>query len=584
MTRRHETLRPGRAAAPTAGGVRGPWIDWGGGLLIVAMILVAYWPSLRGGFLWDDDNWIAARPTTPTHRLIHDDGGLSGIWLTNQTQDYWPLSNSLFWLQWRLWGEHPLGYRVVNILLHALGSILAWRVVRRLHAPGAWLGAVLFAVHPVAVGSVAWIAELKNCLSLPLYATSLLCWLRFDTGGRRTWYAASLLTFLLALTAKTSTVVLPIMLLGFAWWRRGRIERRDLLRTAPFFLLAFALGMATLLRQASGGGLPGDAAPDSLLSRLAASGWVAWFYLAKALVPVRLAMLYPRWTVDPATATAWLPLAAWVGAAAGLRRLDPRWQRPLAFGLGCYLVTLGPVLGIIPMWFRRYALAADHLQYLALPAITALVAAGLQRWAAMSRWRPVATGSAVTLIAIFMALTWQRSGVFTSTAALMQDSLAKNPASWTAHASLGAELGKLGRPLDAIPHYEAALRLRPTAFETRSNLATVLLQLGRAEEAAGHYREALRINPDVPEIHANLAMALGMLGRPQDAAGHLREVLRLTPDSADAHNNLGYVLAFEGRLDEAVAEYEEALRLNPAHPKARENLEEARARLRQLNP
>ncbi|MFM7207775.1 MAG: tetratricopeptide repeat protein [Planctomycetaceae bacterium] len=582
MTRRTRSRHDGRAgtAAPPGGHAR--WTGLAGGALIVAAVLLAYWPSLHGGFLWDDENWITAVPTTPTHRLIHDDGGLRGIWLTQQTQDYWPLSNSMFWLEWRLWGMNPRGYRVVNLLLHATGAVLVWRVLRRLAVPWSWLGAVLFAVHPVTVASVAWIAELKNCLSLPLVAGAAAWWLRFDVGGSRAWYAASLLLFLLALTAKTSTVVLPILLLVFAWWQRGRIDRRDLLRTAPFFLLALAMGVVTLLRQSSAGGVPGDAAPEGVLSRIAASGWVAWFYLAKALAPVRLAMIYPRWVVDPATVTAWLPLAAWLGVAGGIHRLDPRWSRPLALGLGCYLVTLGPVLGILPMWFRRYSLVSDHLQYLALPAITALVAAGLH--VVTARRRTIALGLAAALVLACGTLTWRRCDAFTSTVRLMEDSLATNPASWTAHTNLAAALAAAGRPQEALAHYEAALRLRPTSFEAHNNLATLLLQFGRPGDAIAHYQEAVRINPDVPGIQFNLGVALGMLGRAEEAAVHFGEVLRLTPDSAEAHNNLGHIRAFQGELPEAIRHFEEALRLNPAHEKARDNLRRAHDALRARDP
>lgn len=583
MTRRPANRRADRAAAPASDGGRRRWSGLGGGLLIAAIVLVAYWPSLGGGFLWDDENWIAATPSSPTHHLIHDDAGLWGIWLTNQTQDYWPLSNSMFWLEWRLWGMKPLGYRLVNLALHAVGAVLAWRVLRLLGVGWAWLGAALFAVHPVAVASVAWIAELKNCLSLPLFAAALLCWLRFDTGGTRTWYAASLVAFLLALTAKTSTVVLPILLVACAWWRRGAVSRTDVLRTAPFFALAFVMGLATLVRQSTAGGVPGDAVPEGVLSRIAASGWVAWFYLGKALVPLRLAMIYPRWTVDPATVTAWLPLGAWAGAAACIARLQPRWSRPLALGLGWYLVTLGPVVGILPMWFRRYSLVSDHLQYLALPAITALVAGGLQAAAAVPRWRTVAHGLAAMLVVASMALTWQRSSVFTSTVRLMEDSLAKNPDSWTAHTNLGAELGGLGRSDEAIAHYRDALRLRPTSFEAHNNLATLLLQSGRPAEAITHYEEAVRINPDVPGIHFNLAIAFATTDRLREAAVQFREVLRLTPDSAEAHNNLGHILAFEGGLEEAASHFEEALRLNPAHVQARDNLLRVQERVRERN-
>jgi protein O-mannosyl-transferase len=579
---RSRTLRPA-AAVPPAGGVRAG-TEIGGGILIVVAVLLAFWPSLGGGFLWDDEHWIAATPSTPTHRLIHDADGLFRIWFRGEAEDYWPLSNSMFWLEWRWWGMNPTGYRAVNLGLHALGAVLVWRVLRTLRVSGAWLGAMLFAVHPVTVASVAWIAELKNCLSLPLFAAALLFWLWFDETGRRRWYAASLAAFFLALAAKTSTVALPLVLLSCCWWRRGRITRQDLARSVPFFLLALAMGSVTLVLQASHGAVPGEPEPDGVLSRLAASGWVVWFYLAKAVVPLRLAMLYPRWHVDPATLVAWLPLAALCGAAVVIRWLDPRWSRPFTMALGCYAVMLGPVLGIINMWFRRYALVSDHLQYLALPAITALLAAGLATATRNPRTRPLASAAAAALVLAFGALTWQRSAVFCSTIALMEDSLAKNPDSWTARTNLGAALVNVGRTPEAIAHYREALRLLPTSAEAHNNLGNALFQLGRPQEAIPHYQESLRIKPGVAGVHSNLGIALGLLGNLQEAVPHFQEVVRLTPTSAEARNNLGHALALQGRLAEAVVHYEEAVRLNPDNQTARDNLSRCREELQRTAP
>ncbi len=552
------------------------WTDAAGVILIGLAVVVAFWPSLGGGFLWDDDSWIAATPSVPMHRLMRDDAGLLDIWLTAKAEDYWPLTNSLFWIEWRLWGMNPAGYRAVNLLLHGIGSVLVWRVLRRLRLEAAWLGAVLFAVHPVTVASVAWISELKNCLSLPLYAAALLAWLRFDEGGQRRWYAASLVAFVLALLAKTSTVVLPVVLLACCWWRRGRIDRRDLLRTAAFFVPALLLGGVTMLRQSPHIVIPGEPMPDGLLSRIAASGWVVWFYLGKALLPLRLAMLYPRWQVDPTSPTAWLPLAAAIGAAVAIPRLPRRVARPVAMAMGCYVVALGPVLGIVNMLFRRYSLVSDHLQYLALPAITALVATAVMAAAKITWLRPTALGAGGMLVAALMALTWQRSEVFRSTESLMRDSLVANPDSWAAHTNLGVVLIGSGRMPEGIEHYREALRLMPTSAKAHNNLGSALFSLGRPQEAIPHYQEALRINPNLVEIHSNLGVAFGIIGRPDEAIPHLQEAVRTMPASAQAHNNLAHALVLQGRLGEAVDHYEESLRLNPDHSTARDHLQRLR--------
>jgi Tfp pilus assembly protein PilF len=541
--------RPARTVAgptPATAGDASRWpTEAAGAILIVAAVLLAFWPSLDGGYLWDDDIWIASVATTPTQRLIHDDRGLYGIWFTTQAADYWPLSNSLFWLEWRLWGMIPTGYRAVNLLLHASGSLLVWRVLRRLQIPGAWLGACLFAIHPVTVASVAWIAELKNCLSLPLYAAALLAWLRFDEEGDRRWYAASLAAFALALLAKTSTVALPLVLLLVCWWRRGRIDRRDLLRAAPFLLLALAMGLVTIEMQALRGIVVETAEPEPLLARIAASGWGALFYLTKALVPVRLAMLYPQWTVDPTTLRAWMPLLILASASAATHWLALRWRRPVFLALECFSAGLTPVLGIIPMRFGHFSPVSDHLQYLALPAITALVAAGLATLSANRPTRHLAQGVAALLVLILMLLTWHRSSVFRSDEALWRDSLAKNPYS-------------------AQAHY---------------NLAETIAEIGRADEAAAHYRDALRLEPDFAQAHNNLGALLGPQGRLDDAIVHFADAVRIKPDYAEAHNNWGVALAVRGDLQGAVEHFAQAARLNPDHENARLNLRRSQEQL-----
>ncbi len=208
------------------------------GLLL--LMLLAYWPALSGGLLWDDNGHV-------TRRDLQSLAGLGRIWFEiGATQQYYPVLHSAFWLEHRWWGDSVLGYHLVNVVQHALAAGLFGLLLRRLAVPGAWLAALLFALHPVCVESVAWISDRKNTLSLVFYLAAALAYLRFDERRHARGYALASILFLLGLLTKTVTATLPAALLVVFWWRRGRLEwRRDVLPLLPWFALGAVAGLFT---------------------------------------------------------------------------------------------------------------------------------------------------------------------------------------------------------------------------------------------------------------------------------------------------------------------------------------------------
>ena len=212
---------------------------------------------------------------------------------------YYPLLHSSFWVEHKLWGDATLGYHLVKISLHALVALMAAILLRRLAIPGAYLAAAIFALHPVQVESVAWIAEQKNTLSAVFYLGAATAYLRFDRTRRIAWYLAALGLFALALLSKTVTGTLPGALLVVFWWQRGRLSwQRDVLPLLPFFLLGAGMGMTTAWWELEFNKCVGPEFEFTPVERILIAGRAVWFHLAKLFWPVNLTFIYPRWQVD----------------------------------------------------------------------------------------------------------------------------------------------------------------------------------------------------------------------------------------------------------------------------------------------
>jgi hypothetical protein len=370
MSRRKKSPPPAIPSSP--GIVQSGRRGLGTVALLVVLTCAAYWPSLRGGFLWDDDVLLT------NSSMVKAPDGLYRIWFTTEPVDYWPMTNTSFWLEWRLWGLHATGYHVTNLTLHIANAFLLWAILRRLRIPGAWLAALIFGVHPVNVESVAWIAQRKNTLSMLFFLSSILWYLKAEIGGPRRWYWFSVLAFALAMLSKASVVVLPAVLLLIVWWRRDRITRSDVVRTLPFVLVAIGLTLVSIAFQARG-------AEEAIrhataAERMLGAGAIVWFYLYKALLPIHLVFVYPQWQVDAGDVRWWVPLAAAVAATSLLvwQRRRP-WGRALLFAWLFFCVALLPVMGFVDIAFMRYSLVADHYQYIAIIGVIALAAAAVDR-------------------------------------------------------------------------------------------------------------------------------------------------------------------------------------------------------------
>lgn len=555
LTVQKEASRPGGGEDAAAASTFGPK-DWLLAAVLVVAVFLVYQPVWHGGFIWDDDLFLTNNP------LIKAPDGLYGFWFTAKPPDYFPLTSSMLWVEWRLWGLNAIGYHLVNILLHGISAVLLWRVLRRLNVPGAWMAGLFFAVHPVNVESVAWITERKNVLPMVFYLLTFLTYFRFEENGRRRWYIVALAMFLLGLLAKTSVVMLPVLLLGCAWWRRGKVTVRDLWRSMPFFALSLILGLVTVWYQTHRAIGTDVIRTDGFASRLAVAGYAVWFYLYKALLPINLSFVYPRWSLDPALPASWLPLAALAALFSLLIVCRHRaWGRPALFALGCYVVALLPVLGFINIYFMLYSLVADHWQYFAIIGVIAIVAAGCS-WIVKSAGIPrIGYVLCAALVATLAGLSWQQSRIYADAETLYRTTITGNPDCWMAHNNLGMTLARHGRVDEAIAYFQKSLAINPENAEAHYNLGIALADREQFDDAIAHYRKALEIKPDYAEAHSNLGAVLAGRGQFDEAIAHFQKALAINPDFELAHYNFGLVLADLGRVDDAIAHFQIALSL-----------------------
>ncbi len=478
---------------------------------------------------------------------------------------YYPLVHSIFWIEYHLWGLWTPGYHVVNVLLHAAAAVLLWRLLLRLAAPGAWLAAAIFVVHPVEVETAAWITEQKNTLSAVFALLSMLAYLRFsppekpatDTspGERPDWrfYTLALVCYVLALWSKTVTASVPAVLLVIYWWKRGAITRRDWALLAPFFVIGLALASITVRMERTNVGAEGMPWNLGLAGRMLVGGRALWFYAGELLWPVDLSFFYPRWNIEPGRPWQYFYPAAVVAVLAGLWAARKRVGRGTLAAVLIFAGVLTPALGFFNVYPFRYSYVADHFQYHASMALIALAVAGaITAWKQLSpRQGNLGTAVGICVLGVLGYLAFERTRVYQNQFTLFKDVLERDPQSWIGHNNLGTLYLSAGDLPKAMEHLSIAMRLNPQYLEAHNAMASALA-------AIGDYRAAMKLldqtlaTPDAPPSHValtsnNLAWNLAVcpderMRDPARAVELARRAVELSPKTGAYYSTLGVAL------------------------------------------
>jgi tetratricopeptide (TPR) repeat protein len=566
-----EDASTGKQSSPAPNAPAGFLRQNAGRLIILAAItFIAYIPAIGANYIWDDDHYV-----TQNHTLQSLEG-MGRIWLEPEASpQYYPLVFSSFWLEHHLWGLNPAGYHVVNVLLHICVACFLFYVLEYLDVCGACLAALVFALHPVNVETVAWISERKNVLSGFFYMSSAVFFLRFlragdapgNGYGNEQWryYLAGMVLFICALLSKTVTCTLPVALIVALWWKRGRITRKEAFSLVPPLIVGAAMGLLTAWLERSHVGAQGAAWGLSIIGRFLVAGRALCFYMWKLLCPVNLIFNYPHWNVDE---RAWWQYLYPIAAAAVFLLLwlkrDRFGRGPLAASL-FFAVTLFPALGFINVFPFRYSYVADHFQYLAGIGPIAFIAAAAYRMVSgySPRKKRCLAAVAALVLVVLAGKTWVQGYAYADSWTLWNDTLRKNPESALAHNNIGSNLSRQGKHQEAMAHFTEALRIMPDSERAHYNLGVELALMGRTREAMQHYREALRIYPRDAQTLNNVGSILMQEGRSDEAIECWKRAVDEQPNYLGAHYNLMIAYKAIGDRESALREYARIKHLDP---------------------
>ena len=556
-------------------------------IFLAGVIWVVFGQTTKFGFInFDDDEYVYANPEVSQGLTL---SGIRWAFTHTYSSNWHPLTWISHMMDCQFYGLKAGGHHFTNVFLHTLTTILLFLVLRRMTRM-LWRSAfvaAIFAVHPLHVESVAWIAERKDVLSGLFFVLTIGAYVRY---ARRPWsigrYGFVMLLYLLGLMCKPMLVTLPLVLVLLDYWPLNRfqfqnksqpafrffghlIPKRLILEKLPLIALAVASCAITIFAQTNSIGTF-QSVPFHL--RLGNSLISYAVYLRQMFWPSGLAILYPitSETIAIPEVMASLFLLIVISVAAYLlRRRCPYFVT----GWLWYLIMLVPVIGILQVGTQARADRYTYLPQIGLYALLTWAAADLcAKW----RHRRVILGgvSAIVLGALIFCAREQTS-YWQNSETLWTHTIACTSGNFIAHYNLGDVLLQKGELDGAIIHFQKALEIRPDSGETYNNLGNALLQKGEIDEAMVQLQNALRYKPDDSEAYYNLGNALLQKNNVEEAIANYKKALQINPNDTDVQINLGNALLKNGKIDEAIGCYQKTLQIAPGYAEADYNLANA---------
>lgn len=546
---------------------------------IAIAVVAVYWQVWSFDFVNLDDGQYVYENSRVSEGLTRDNVGWA--WTTFSCANWHPLTWLSFMADTTLYGPGPAGHHVTNLLLHIANAILLLELLRRVtgETATAFVVALLFALHPVHVESVAWISERKGLLSIFFGLISIRLYVESVLRRDAQWYAASLVAFGCSLLAKQVLVTLPCLFLVLDVWPLGRMSGRCangddvrltrisrlLLEKLPYFGLTLIFCVVTLYAQGEGGAIT----QLPLTTRLANASLAYLMYLRNLIAPSGLAPFYPY--TAPGNASSQLAICGVViGLATSafflLRRKAP-W---LVIGWLWYLGTLVPVIGLIQVGNQSHA--DRYLYFPAIGIYIAIVWGGAALMARLQTRRTLGAALSTCVVLLLLGQSFLQARHWQNSIRLWSHTRMVTQGNARVEAQLGLAYLDAGDMESAEPHLLRALEIDPDHASTVQNYAVLLFRMQRYADAGEYFADVVESSPEFAEAHMHLAVALWLQEQYEGAENSLRESIRIKPELADAHYLLGKLFVDVGRYAEARASLQQAARLNPSDSRPRQEL------------
>ncbi|MGB7568039.1 MAG: tetratricopeptide repeat protein [Chitinivibrionales bacterium] len=531
------------------------------GLIIASITFIAFLPSLHNGFVnWDDDRYIELNPDV--HGVSA--GHIATVFSSSYLNHYLPVTMLSFMGEYSLFKSDPALYHFTNVILHIVNALLLFGLIYALFGNYfvAFLTALLFAVHPLQVESVAWIAERKGVLSATFYFISLFSYVRFRKSGNRAHWAACMLSFVLSLLSKSMAVSLPFVLLLMDYLMGRKVGTKALLEKTPFFILsAIFMFIAYFSRQDSMNLGPHYTPIQCVLG----PAYNIVFYLVKTVLPIHLCALYSAGEHDAGlTMKMALSAAAVCGIAAAVY-FSRRSSKIVVFGSLFYFVTLLPVLQIVSS--GGWTNVADRYTYIPLIGVYFIIATGCSfiltnTFRKQKAARAAIVAGGIALVVILSCLTYIRCVIWHDGFTLWDDVIKTSPSS-VAFTNRGFSYASEHNYLRAIEDYNRAIEMNPAYAPIYNNRGNAYTALGDNARAIKDYDQAIALDPKYAQAYGNRGIVFKTAGDFDRAIEDFSQAIRLAPRYAMAYNNLGAAYCYKGEIDLSISAYNRAISLDP---------------------